>query len=185
MRFAILGITFGCILPGPNLGVANGVRDDAQVAAVILWALLLLRFFLFFPQPKVRLTGLRATAATVGPWVVLVACLGLELAFHPRFYHTFVPMYGLLLTGYLLSTLVAVIHTLATTPREALRASGMTSVLWGVGIGVAGLVAWVAASAVPAFGFPGARLLPVLLVAVPMGMAQAVRKTAGRVAQDV
>ena len=180
-RFGTLGITFGFLVPGPDLGAANGVRDDIQIAAVVLWALLFLRFFLLFPRPKVRLTGPWARAALVGPWVVMVACLGLELAFHPRFYHTFGPLYALLATAYPLLALAAVIHTLATTPREEIRTSGMTSVLWGFGIAVVGIGGWMATAAIPALGFPGAWLLPATLVAVPIGMAVAVRKnTAAR-----
>jgi hypothetical protein len=177
-RFAALGITFGFLLPGPDLGTVNGVRDDVQIAAVVLWALLFLRFFLFFPRRKVRLTGRWATAAMAGPWFVLVACLGLELAFHPRFYHTFGPLYGLLVTAYPLLALAAVIHTLVTTPREVIRASGMTVVLWGFGIGVVGVAGWIAAAAISGFSIPGAWLLPLTLVAIPIGMTVAVRRDA-------
>jgi hypothetical protein len=68
------------------------------------------------------------------------------------------------------------------TPGEEMRSSGMMSVVWGVGIGVVGVAAWAAVIAVPGLAFPGTRLLPLLLVAIPIGMAMAVRKGAGRTA---
>ena len=68
---AIMGLAVGVALPGPNLGSWNGVRDHLQVAGMVLWTLMILRFFLFFPKPKRFGTGPVATA--VGGAVVGVA----------------------------------------------------------------------------------------------------------------
>jgi len=184
IHLAGIGIVAGLCLPGPDLGSANGVRDDLQVATTVLWALLLCRFFLLFPRPKAWATRPGVPTAIVMPWVFLVVCLGLELAFHPRFYHTFTPLYGLLLGGYLLLALAALVHTVTETPWDELRASGMGSVLWGLGIGVGAVTAWIVTGVFAASSVPGASWLPLLLVAIPVGMARGVKKRVRQYAGD-
>ena len=180
VRLMAIGLAAGLGLPGPDLGSWNGVRDHTQAAAMVLWALFLLRFFLLFPNPK-RVATLRGpTAALFLPWVILLACLAVELAYHPRFYHTFGPLYGLLVAGYTVLALVAMVHTVVKTPRDELRISGMGWVLAGVGVGVGGVVLWLVLALVPWLSVPGSGWLPVLFGAIPAGMALGVRRRARR-----
>lgn len=180
LRFAVMGLALGIALPGPSLGSWNGIRDHLQVAGMVLWTLMMLRFFLFFPTPKRRGTGRIATSLLFAPWGVLLGCLVVELVFHPRFYHTFGPLYGLLMTGYAVLALAALIHTLAKTPRNEIRASGMGWVLGGVGIALGSILLWFVLALLPSLAIPGSNWLPVLIAAIPTGMALGVRKHAAQ-----
>jgi len=175
-----MGLALGLALPGPNLGRWNGVRDHLQLAGLVLWTLLLLRFFLFFPRLKRIAQGHLTTAVLYLPWVLLLGCLGVELLYHPRFYHTFGGFGALLMAVYALLAVVAVLHTWSTSSRADLRSSGMSFILLGVGVGVTGLLVWlVDAAFLPGIDIPFSGWLPLLLVAVPMGMAWGLRRAAG------
>jgi hypothetical protein len=60
-----------------------------QVAFILLWSILLLRFFLTFPRPKRVSRSRLATTVVYGSWVLFLGCLLLELIMHPALYHTF------------------------------------------------------------------------------------------------
>jgi hypothetical protein len=174
-----LGLATGVALPGPDLGSWNGVRDHLQLAGVSLWILLLLCFFLSFPKAKKIMEGHLTSVLLFAPWVVLLGCLGIELAFHPRFYHSFGAFSGLLMLGYAALTLAAVLHTLIKTPGSDLRESGMGTILVGVGVAVVALLVW----GLDAFFLqmiPGSDWLPLLTAAIPMSLALGVRQAAKR-----
>ena len=176
LTLASIGLATGLAIPSLDLGSWNGVRDGVQVAAMILWTLLLLRFFLLFPDPK-KVTTRRGFWVVLSlPWVAVLACVGVELAYHPRFYHTFGSFYGLLMSGYALLALVAFGHTLVKTPRDRMRATGMGAVLTGVAVGVGGVALWMVLALLPAISVPGSGWLPVLLGAIPAGMAVGTRR---------
>lgn len=179
-RLAAMGLALGLALPGPNLGTWNGVRDHLQMAGLVLWTLLLLRFFLFFPRPKRIARGHLTTAVLYLPWVLLLGCLGVELLYHPRFYHTFGGVGALLMAVYALLAVVAVLHTWSTSSRADLRSSGMSFILLGAGVGVTGILVWlVDAAFLPGIDIPFSGWLPLLLVAVPIGMAWGLRRAVG------
>jgi len=180
LRLAAMGLALGLALPGPDLGSWNGVRDHIQAAAMVLWALVLLRFFLLFPNPKKMATRKGLTAALFLPWVILLGCLAVELAYHPRFYHTFGPLYGLLVAAYVVMALAVMVHTAVKTPQDELRISGMGWVLAGVGLGVGGVALWMILALVPSISVPGSGWLPVLVGAIPAGMALGVRSQVRR-----
>ena len=178
-RLATLGLAMGLAAPGPNLGSWNGVRDHIQLAAMVLWALLLLRFFLFFPQPKRVARGHLTSMVLFSPWVILLGCLVVELAYHPRFYHSFGGFSSLLMLAYGVLAAAALLHTWIVSSRAELRASGTTRVLVGAGAAVAGLLIWlIDATLLQGFDIPFSGLLPLLLVAVPVGMALGVKRGA-------
>ena len=52
VRLAYIGVALGVGVPGPNIGSWEGVRTHVQLAGMVLWLLLLLRFFLLFPKPN-------------------------------------------------------------------------------------------------------------------------------------
>jgi len=179
-RLAAMGLALGFALPGPNLGTWNGIRDHIQLAGMVLWSLLLLRFFLFFPRSKRIAQGHLTTLVLYLPWVLLLACLVVELLYHPRFYHTFGGFGALLMSLYALLAVVALLHTWITASRAELRSSGMSFALLGVGLGVTGLLVWlVDAAFLPGIDIPFSGWLPLLLVAVPLGMAWGLKKGAG------
>ena len=116
LRLAALGVAAGLALPGPSLGSWNGVRDHIQMAATVLWLLLLFRFFLFLPKQG---DGDRSwwrtplgTTLLFAPWGALLGCLVVELLYHPRFYHSFGGYTSLLALLYLLGALAAMIRSL-------------------------------------------------------------------------
>jgi len=179
VRLAYLGLALAAVVSGPYLGRWDGVASHFQVAVLVLWTLLLLRFFLLFPTPKRAGENHRITALSYGAWVALVFLLVIELMFHPRFYHTFAPLYGLLMLLFSILAVAAVVHTLVTTPRHELQASGMMIVVFGVGLAlVLTMIAGIDWMLLPEFDIPGSHWLPVSVGLIPLTMALAVRKQA-------
>ncbi len=179
IRLAYIGLALAAALPGPELGSWNGVRDHITIAAMVLWTLLLLRFFLLFPQPKRIGESRIATGAIFGAWAVLLICLGLELIFHPRFYHSFGMFYSLLMLGYSVLAVVALGHTAVKTPRDRLQDSGMSIILVGVVVAVVPtLVFAIDWMFLWDFSIPGSSYFPLLLGVIPLAMALGVRKHA-------
>lgn len=180
-RLAAIGLAAGLAIPIPNAGSWAGVTDHINVAAEALLILLLLRFFLFFPKPKKIAQAHFTTVLIYAPWVILVGCLVVELLFHPRFYHTFGGLIGLLLLGYLLLALAALVHSCIKTPKEEVRPSGLGWILAGFGLGVGGLLLWaVDALLLQGFDIPGSNWAPVLFGMIPIGMALGVRRAERR-----
>lgn len=179
VRLTALGLAAGFALPGPSLGAWNGIADHINVAAEVLWLLLLLRFLLFFPKPKALAQAHLSTVLMYAPWVILLGCLGIELAFHPRFYHSFGGFLGLVMLLYLISAIVALIHSWVTTPRDEVFSSGLGMVLAGFGLGIGGVILWaVDALLLPGFDIPGTNWAPILFGLIPIGMALGVRRAA-------
>jgi len=176
-RLSYIGVALGLGIPGPNVGTWNGVKDHIQIAGMVLGALLLLRFFLFFPRATRIGQSRMLSGLLLVPWVVLVLCLGLELIYHPRYYHTFGALFSLLLLLYLALAAVAVVLTGATSSRQELRESGMWLILCGIGIAViASLVAVIDGIFIWRFDIPGSGWLPLTIVLVPAAMAAAVKR---------
>lgn len=169
--------TFG---KGPYLGTWDGVAMHIQLLATVLWALLLLRFFLVYPKPK-RVADNRVVKGVLfGAWLLLVPLLVLELILHPTLYHAFGGPASLLIAAYLLLTVVALVHTLVTTPRSELREAGMGWILAGVLLAVVPNLLVVAGWFVaPTTSIPGSAYFPSLIAVIPLTMAIAVRKQAG------
>jgi hypothetical protein len=178
-RLAAVGLAAGFGIPFANLGTLNGLMGHINLAAEVLWMLLLFRFLLFFPKPKPIAEGHLPTALMYAPWVGFLVCLVIELIFHPRFYHSFGGYMGLLLLGYVLSAVAALIHSWVKTPREEVGPSGLKAVLMGFGLGLAGILVWGMDSLLlPAFHIPGTNWAPTLFAAVPIGMALGVKRAA-------
>lgn len=181
LRMAYIGLALGVALPGPNVGAWRGVTGHIQVAGVVLWTLFLLRFFLLFPKPKRLGESRMGTCLLYAPWVVLLVCQGLELLYHPRFYHTFAPLYGLLMLVYGVLAAATAMHTMVTMPQEEAQVSGMDMIRWGVLLASGGtLLALADWALLPGADVPGSALLPMLAAAVPLSMALAVRRAARR-----
>jgi hypothetical protein len=179
VRLAFIGLALGAAAPGPYLGSWDGVATHIQVAALVLWTLLLLRFFLLFPKSKRIGENRLATVTIWAAWGALIICLIVELIFHPRFYHTFGPYYALLMTAYLVLALVAVTHTLVTTPKNELRDSGMMMIVVGVAIAVVFItIAFIDAAFLWETEIPGSSFFPLLIAIIPLTLALAVRKQA-------
>ena len=180
-RLVALGLAAGLAVPTPSMGSWNGLTEHIHMAAMVLWTILLLRFFLFFPKPKRVAQAHLTTVVIYAPWVVLLGCLVAELIFHPRFYHTFGWYTGVLMFGYVLLAVVALVHSWVKTPREEVGASGLGMVLAGVGFGVGGVLLWaVDALLLQGFDIPGSNWAPILFGVIPIGMALGVRKVASR-----
>jgi len=163
------------------MGSWNGLAEHVHLAAMVLWTLLLLRFFLSFPKPKRVAQAHLSTVVIYAPWAILLGCLVVELIFHPRFYHTFGSYTGLLLLIYVVLGVVALIHSWAKMPREEVRSTGLGMVLAGVAIGVGGILLWaVDAILLQGFDIPGTNWAPVLFGVIPIGMVLGVRKAALR-----
>lgn len=176
LALAHIGLTAGVATfgVGPYLGTWDGLASHIQFAASLLLTALLLRFFLSFPQPKRVGASRLATRIIYGVWVLFLACLVLELIFHPLLYHTFGPVGSLLMLGYCILALVAVTHTVVTTPRSELWECGMGLILVGLLVAILpNLLAFFFA-----FRLPGSGYFPLLLAAIPITMALAVRKQA-------
>lgn len=177
-RLAMVGVVAGLAVPGPYLGSLAGVQAHVQVAAEILWLILLLHFFLLYPKPK-RLARSPLVGILYLPWLVLVGCLAAELFTHPRLYHAFGGFIGILFLGYLVATVGVLILTAVTTPRSEWGPTGVGLILagWTVALvpNLIDVVVWIIS---PGFTMPGQRYLPLLLVIIPVTMALAVRREA-------
>ena len=158
---------------GPNLGTWNGVKDHVSMAATVLLWILLLRFFVTFPRPKPVGESRLAVWAIYGAWGFLLVFLVAELIVHPVLYYTTGSVAGPLILVYGLLLLVAIAHTVVTSPRAELRKSGMTLILGGFLVAIAGI----ALTFAPRLEVPGWSVaLPIL--AIPLTMALAVRRQA-------
>ena len=178
-RLATLGLAAGLAVPTPHMGSWNGLAEHVHMAAMLLWTLLLLRFFLSYPKTKRVAQAHVTTMVIYAPWVILLGCLVVEFIFHPRFYHTFGGFTGILMITYLVLTVTALVHSWVKTPREEVRASGLGLVLAGVAIGVGGVLLWaVDALLLQGFDIPGSNWAPVLFGVIPIGMALGVKKAA-------
>jgi hypothetical protein len=179
-RLTMVGLVVAFAVPGPYLGRLNGVQDHVQVAAEILWLILLFHFFLLFPKPK-RLARSPLVGLLYLPWVVLVGCLAVELFTHPRHYHSFGGFIGTLFLAYVVAAVLALAHTAMTTPRAEASASGVRLILGGWLLAlVPNLVAMIGWSVPPGFDTPGQKYFPLLLLAIPVSMALGVRREAAR-----
>ena len=168
--------TFGM---GPYLGTWDGVASHLQLASTALLAALLLRFFLEFPEPKGVAESRFVPWLIFGPWGLLVGCLVLELVFHPALYHTFGGPGSMLLLAYGALTLVAIIRSFLKIPMRELWASGMGWVLLGLLVAMGpSLMVFLATLMIPGLWVPGVSYFPLLLMALPLSMALAVRAQA-------
>lgn len=176
---ALIGLAAGLTPGGPSLGTWDGVASHVQFAAMLLWTVLLLRFFITFPTRK-RVAGSRIAAwLTFGVWALFLPLLVLELIVHPRLYHAFGGPGSLLMLVYLILALAAAAHTALKTPARELWASGMGLILVGILAAVAPtIVAAVDWALLRGVDIPGSSYYPLLLVLVPISMALAVRKHA-------
>jgi len=171
VQLAVIGLVLGVSAPGPDLGTWNGVRDHIQLLAELLWLILLVRFFLVFPRPKPWARRPLARLLLWGPWFVLLCCLLVELAFHPRYYHSFGGFFGILLLGYLLALLGIVADRALRTGPEERRASGLNVIVAGFAVvlvpNLLALAGWI----VPGSTIPGASYAPLLIALIPLAMA--------------
>jgi hypothetical protein len=187
-RLLAIGLAAGFSIPGPSLGAWDGIADHINVGAEVLWLLLLLRFFLFFPKPKKIAQAHLSTLVIYAPWVAYLGCLVVELIYHPRFYHSFGGFLGLVMLFYMISAISALIHSWATTPKEEISTSGLGWALAGMGLGIGGVLLWaVDALLLTGFNIPGTNWAPILFAVVPVGMALGVKRAAndeeGRMAE--
>jgi hypothetical protein len=125
------GIGAACGL-GPNLGSWNGVQGHISTAADVLMFALLLRFFVTFPAPKAVSRSRVAAALVYGAWIGLLLFLSIEVLVHPALYYTTGTVASPLITAFVLLMFAAVIHTVVTSRRADLRASGMIWILAGL-----------------------------------------------------
>ena len=180
-RLATLGLAAGLAIPTPHMGSWNGLTEHVHLAAMVLWTLLLLRFFLFFPKPK-RVTQAHLTTGVIyAPLGDSPGMPGGGAHLPSPFCHSLGSYTGLLLLIYVVLAVVALIHSWAKTLREEVRASGLGRVLAGAAIGVGGVLLWVVdAFLLQGFDIPGANWAPVLFGIMPIGMALGVKKAALR-----
>jgi len=174
-----LAAGFAALAHGPYLGTWDGVAVHVSGAAIVLWTALLLWFFLTFPFEK-RLAGRPATFRIIfGLWLTVPLVLCVELLLHPALYHTFGPWLGLLMLGYVVLALAALVHTVVKTPRDRWWTSGLGWILVGLVVGfvptVVGLIDW---AFLWDFDIPGSSYYALMLAVIPLALALAVRQQA-------
>ena len=176
-RLAAVGMAAGMAIPITNVGSWAGMVDHVNVAAEVLWLLLVLRFLLFFPSPKKFAQAHVSTMLIYLPWVVLLACLVVELIYHPRYYHSFGGYLGLVMLFYVISAVTALVHSWVKTPKKDVGPSGLGWVLAGMGVGIGGILLWAIDSLLlQGIDIPGTDWAPILFALVPIGMALGVRR---------
>lgn len=180
-RLAIIGLVLGLSLPGPDLGVWNGVRDHVQLLAELLWLILLIRFFFFFPTAKPWARKPLTRLLLWGPWFVLLCCLIVELAFHPRYYHSFGGLFGILLLGYGLALLGIVVGRVFDTAPEERRPSGLSIIAWGFAVVLVANLLALGTWLIPGLAIPGSAYAPLLIALVPLAIAVGISRHAPEV----
>lgn len=171
--------TFG---KGPYLGTWDGLAMHIQFLATILWSLLMLRFFITFPWPKRIAENRVVTGIMYGACLLFVPVLALELLLHPKLYHSFGGPGALLIVTFSLLAVMALVHTLTTTRRDRLKESGMGLITLGILVAVLpNLLSMLSGMLLPDLELPGSSYLPLLIVAIPIAMAMAVRRHSRRV----
>jgi hypothetical protein len=171
------GLAAGVALAAtPNVGgLWNGILSHVQVATLVLVVLFVLQLVVLLPIPKPVSASRAAAAAVWTSWVLLVAFEVVELLVHPRFYRSTGSVAGLVILAYLGLAVAALVHSLATTPRGTVWRSGLGWALLGVGVAIAAIVVPMVGAALRLPGAEGAELL---LVALPLALALAVRQQA-------
>jgi uncharacterized membrane protein len=114
-----------------------------------------------------------------GAWLLFLPVLVAELIVHPVMYHSYGGPGFLLMLGFLVLALAAVVHTWVTTPRRELRDSGMSLILIGLVVAIVptlvGVIDW---ALFRDFDLPGSAYLPLLIIVIPLTMAMGVRAEA-------
>jgi len=158
---------------GPNLGWWNGVQSHLSTAALALGCLLLLKFFLLFPQRRPLVGNIVALSLLWGPWFALLAGFVLELAFHPTLYYATSAFAYPLMMVYLALTLLAFAYSFSRHSRRQAWESGLHWILGSLlvsGLAVLVPLDW-------GLGLRGWSYTA-LFVLVPWSMAAAVRRQA-------
>lgn len=158
---------------GSQLGSWNGVQGHISTAANVLMLILLLRFFVGFPAPKAVSKSRMAAWLVYGAWGCLLVFLLVELIVHPALYYSTGSVAGPLILVCVILILAAIAHTLVKGPRAEVRESGMYWILGGFLVAIAGTAV---AFAVPV-NLPG-WTAAILILAIPLSMALAVRRQA-------
>jgi hypothetical protein len=180
-RLAWIGLAAGLATfggGGPYLGTFDGLSTHVQAAAMMLFVILLLRFFLAFPQPG-RLIRTRVVAGLIiTPWVLFIICLILELVFHPALYHAFGGIAAMVNLVYCLLALAALLAGVIAN-RRRLGPSGLGLILIGLIVAIVptavGLIDW---RFIWSFDLPGSTYYSFMLAAFPLFLALAVMKHA-------
>ena len=112
------------------------------------------------------------------PWVLYIICLILELILHPTLYHAFGGIASIVNLLYCLLALAALIGGVISQ-RRRLGPSGLGLILIGLVVAivptVVGIVDW---AFIRAFDLPGSNYYALMLAALPLFMALAVRRHA-------
>ena len=160
---------------GPQLGSWNGVQGHISTAANALMFILMLRFFVTFPTPKAVSQSRTAAWLVYGSWGCLLVFLRTELITHPVLYYATGSVAGPLTLAYATLILAAITHTLLKGSRTEKRESGMNWILGGFLVAIVGTAV---ASLLP-LNLPG-WTDAIVIVAIPLSMALAVRRHARR-----
>jgi hypothetical protein len=154
-----------------------------QMVLVAILFGLILDYSLSFPKTKRIIENRRwlrqAIYAVVGAWGVSMATITLTT---PPMSVTRTQLlslsFGLIIGGYLLLSVIAVVHSYVTATAEQRTATGMNLMLGGMVIGfVPILVAIILRTISPSMGeLPGERFYAMTLIAIPIGLAMALMK---------
>jgi hypothetical protein len=179
LSYVGLAAGFAALAHGPYLGTWDGVTVHVSAAAMVLWTALLAWFFLTFPTRKGAAERPLTPRIIFGLWLTVPLTAVLELLFHPALYHTFGPWLALLMLGYVILGLAALVHTALKTPRGRLWDSGMGWILVGLVVGfvptLVGLIDW---AFLRDFDIPGSSYYALMLAVIPVTLALAVRQQA-------
>jgi hypothetical protein len=180
-RLAWIGLAAGLATfggGGPYLGTFDGLSSHVQAAATMLFLILLLRFFLMFPEPTRAGRSRLVTALIFVPWILYIICLILEMIFHPTLYHAFGGIASMVNLLYCLLAVAALIGAVISH-RRRLGSSGLGLILIGLVVAVVptvvGFVDW---AFLRSIDLPGSGYYALMLAAFPVFMALAVRRQA-------
>lgn len=184
LLFAIVGFGFaGILLPSPYIGSPGlqGLMSNVLFVAFLTAFASLLHLLLVFPKRK-RVMEKKNAGKLVYLPVAAYALLGIiiftwELPVD-RFRTALLVVLGLIFVGYLVLSIVALIHSFVTAAPQERAEEGLNFMLAGVLIGILPLTLMMVTSMFVEIDFPGSDFIFLTLLGFPISFGLAILKGA-------
>jgi len=177
LLFGIIGIGLAVVLlPSPYLPTPGLRSFSSAVAIFAAFAVfvVLLHLVLIFPEPRSMLQRRAVVAALYLPGLLLGAVGAIQFAQRGQPGPVVGVVGTLVLIGYMLLSIVALIHRYATATREIRVAYGLSLLAWGIVIGFGPLtVSAIVGLIAPSVSLPGSDYYFLAMALIPLSFTAA------------